>query len=88
VRTQELLELVADRLPPDRLAEYQTLSFVGEWAVLINELSASLVNGQIPVTTAERDALATLLNRFRPITMSGHAYIRDQRITLASRNVG
>lgn len=62
------------------------LSFVREWAVLIDESSASLVNRQISVTTAERDALATRLNRFRPI--AGHAHIRNRGTTSASLNVG
>ncbi|MGW1682533.1 hypothetical protein [Saccharopolyspora sp. NPDC002376] len=41
--THALLKRLADRLPSDRLEEYRALSRVGEWAMLANELSASLV---------------------------------------------
>lgn len=84
---QALLELLANRLPANRLEEYRTLSNVGEWGILINELSASLVVRQIPVTPAERDALAALLNWFRPAAVSDLAYIRDRDNTLSSLNV-
>ncbi|MBB5152841.1 hypothetical protein [Saccharopolyspora phatthalungensis] len=50
-------------------------------------LSASLVTRQIPVSPSERDALAALLNWFRPAVVADLAYIRDRENTLASLNV-
>ncbi len=85
--SRALLERFADRLPPNRLEEYRTLSDVGEWGMLLHLLSASLVTRQIPVNPAERDALAALLNWFRPATVANLAYIRDRENTLASLNV-
>ncbi|MCI2422694.1 hypothetical protein MOQ72_35240 [Saccharopolyspora sp. K220] len=85
--SQALLEQLADRLPSDRVEEYRTLSRVGEWAMLINELSASLVTRQIPVNRPERDALAAVLNWFRPAVVTDLAYIRDRENTLASLNI-
>lgn len=82
-----LLERLADRLPPDRLEEYRTLSRVGEWGMLVNLLSASLVTRQIPVNPPERDALAALLNWFRLATVGDLEYIRDRENTLASLNL-
>lgn len=82
-----LLERLADRLPPDRLEEYRTLSHVGEWPMLVDLLSATLVKQQIPVSPSERDALADLLNWFRPAAVADHPYIRDRENTLASLNV-
>ncbi|MEV5544367.1 hypothetical protein AB0L13_47030 [Saccharopolyspora shandongensis] len=82
-----LLERLADRLPPDRLEEYRTLSHVGEWSMLVDLLSASLVTRQIPVSPSERDGLAALLNWFRPAAVADLAYIRDRENTLASLNV-
>ncbi|MEV0702660.1 hypothetical protein AB0I53_32720 [Saccharopolyspora sp. NPDC050389] len=82
-----LLERLADRLPPDRLEEYRTLSHVGEWSMLVDLLSASLVTRQIPVSPSERDALAALLNWFRPAAVADLAYIHDRENTLASLNV-
>jgi len=43
--SRDLLERLADRLPPDKLATYRTYSNVGEWAELVDVLCASLVKG-------------------------------------------
>ncbi|MBB5157371.1 hypothetical protein [Saccharopolyspora phatthalungensis] len=52
--------------------------------MLVDLLSASLVTRQIPISPSERDALAVLLNRFRPAAVADLAYIRDRENTLAS----
>ncbi|MEV0034221.1 hypothetical protein [Nocardia sp. NPDC050793] len=59
-----LLERLADRLPPETLAQYRTYSDVGEWGELVDGLCASLVKRQISVTPAERDSLAELMAMF------------------------
>ncbi|RKT86354.1 hypothetical protein SAMN05421805_102250 [Saccharopolyspora antimicrobica] len=85
--THALLERLADRLPQDRLEEYRTLSRVGEWSMLVDLLSASLVTRRIPISPSERDALAALLNWFRPAAVADLAYVRDRENTLAALNV-
>lgn len=66
--SRSLVEQLAERLPDKRLAGFRSYSDAGEWDLLINSLLATLVNRQIPITTAERDLLGNLVARFdRPV---------------------
>ncbi|WP_165968203.1 hypothetical protein [Saccharopolyspora elongata] len=49
--------------------------------MLVDLLSASLVTRQIPASPSEGDALAALLNWFRPAAVADLAYIRDHENT-------
>jgi hypothetical protein len=74
---------VADRLPPDVLAQLRTFNFAGEWAELVANLAAVLLLRKIPVTTDERDALRGILDSFGPAP-AGYAFIADRDTVLAS----
>ncbi|MEU6191220.1 hypothetical protein [Nocardia sp. NPDC047038] len=41
--SRDLLQSVADRLPPELVESYRTYSNVGEWAMLVDVLCASLI---------------------------------------------
>ena len=84
--SRDLLERLADRLPPDKLATYRTYSNVGEWAELVDVLCASLVKGQIPVTPEERNSLAGLLAMFET-PREGYAYLSDPQRVLSQLTV-
>jgi hypothetical protein len=85
--SRALLESVADRLPPEHVDQYRTLSNVGEWRELVESLCASLVKGEVPITLAERDALAGVLARLtRP--KPGYDFVNDPEGTLAALAVG
>jgi hypothetical protein len=62
--SRALLESLADRLPEKELAQLRTWSKVGESALLVNNLCSDLIEDKIPVTSAERDALAAVLALF------------------------
>jgi hypothetical protein len=84
--SRALLESIADRLPPQHVDQYRTLSDVGEWRELVESLCASLVKGQVPVTPAERDALAGVLARLtRP--KPGYDFVNGPEGTLAALHV-
>lgn len=82
-----LLELLAGRLPERDLWQLRTLSRVGEWAELVNSLSAVLVARQIAVTPGERDALAGVLEMFSRPSESFYTYIDDSERTLTALNI-
>jgi hypothetical protein len=84
--SRELLERLADRIPPDRLTTYRTYSDVGEWAELLDALSASLVVRHIPVTSEERDLLARLLAMFET-PKEGYTYLSDPQSVLSQLTV-
>lgn len=86
-KSREVLEQLADRLSPHDLDSNRTLNFAGEQAIMLNNLCASLIKGEIPVTEHEQRALAELLNWFRPATVTGLDYIRDRDDTLAALNI-
>lgn len=86
IESRDLLESVADRLTPEKVRIYRSFSFAGEWALLADGLCATLVKRQIPVTAAERDALASVLGLFqRP--HERYNYLNDPAGTLAALNV-
>jgi hypothetical protein len=74
--SRALLEQLADRLPPDQLAEFRSDSDAGEWAELLDALCATLVRRKIPVTVSERDTLAGLLEML-DISDEIYAYLSD-----------
>ncbi|MGI8312481.1 hypothetical protein [Saccharopolyspora hattusasensis] len=84
-KSQQLLERFAGRLSPHDLESNRTLGFAGEQAIMLNNLCASLVKDEISVTPHEQQALAELLNWFRPATVAD--LIRDRENTLASLNL-
>jgi hypothetical protein len=84
--SRALLESLADRLSPERVARLRTFSDVGEWSELVESLCAVLVKRQIPIRTAERDALAAVLARFTT-PKRDCPYINDRDGTLAALNV-
>jgi hypothetical protein len=84
--SRNLLERLADRIPPDRLDTYRTYSDVGEWAELIDALCASLVMRQIPVTPEERATLARLLAMFQT-PKEGYAYLSDPQSVLSQLTI-
>ncbi|MEV6256969.1 hypothetical protein AB0L97_27335 [Nocardia sp. NPDC051911] len=82
----DLLDSVADRLPPDLVESYRAYSDVGEWAMLVDVLCASLIKRRIPVTEAERDAVANVLGQFSP-PVEGYRYLNDPQGVLSELNV-
>lgn len=81
-----LLDMFADRLTEQQLSWSRSFSEVGEWTELVDGLCAYLVKGEIPVTPAERDALAAVLAQFRsprPV----YEYLCDPDGTLAALTV-
>ena len=84
--SRALLESVTDRLEPERVDRYRSLSDVGEWVELVESVCATLVKRRIPVTAEERDALAGVLARLsRP--KRGYDFVNDPQGTLAALNV-
>jgi hypothetical protein len=81
-----LLERFADRLTPDQLEQLREFLFVGELSLLIDNLVAGLVLDQIPVTEADRDALADVLSLFT-IPSRIFAFIKDRDEVLATLHV-
>jgi hypothetical protein len=83
---RELLDALADRLPSGRVERLRTFSDVGEEVLLVNGLCASLIKREIPITLAERDALARVLALFEtPVADADH--INDPDATLAAVSV-
>lgn len=82
-RTTALLDRLADRLPPDRMAQYREYAFVGEWAMLVDELAAGLVRRRVPVTEDEREALREILYSFR-VPAPDHRHIENRDEVMAS----
>ena len=82
----ELLERLADRFPPDQLRICRTLAAGGEWGELVDNMCAVLVQDDVPVTIAERDALTALLNMY-PIPLEDYDYISNRDQTLAALQV-
>jgi hypothetical protein len=68
--SRALLDMFADRLTEQEVTWSREFSDVGEWALLVDGICAYLVKGEIPVTPAERDAIAAVLAQFhdpRPV---------------------
>ena len=84
--SRALLEALADRLPPQHLEHYRSYSAAGEWVLLVNGLCGSLVRERIPITPAERDAVAAVLASFST-PVRHYDYINDRDGTLAALNV-
>lgn len=84
--SRSLLEQLADRFPPDQLEICRDHATGGEWGELVDNMSAVLVKRNIPVTPAERDALAALLNMY-PVPLEDYDYISNRDQTLAALNV-
>lgn len=59
-----MIDMFADRQTAEELESLRTLQFVGEWHYMFNMLCLHLVVGKIPVTPAERDAVAEALRIF------------------------
>jgi hypothetical protein len=78
-----LVDRLADRLPPDVLAQLHTFIFAGEWAELVDNLAAVLVLWKVPVTTDERDALCGILDSIGP-SPDNYAFVADRDTVLAS----
>jgi hypothetical protein len=76
----------ADRLTGQQLRWSRTFSDVGEWAELVDGLCAYLVKREIPVTPAERDALAAVLAQFVG-PLPDYEYLADPDRTLARLTV-
>lgn len=84
--SRSLLDTFADRLTERQLAWSRRFDFVGEWTELVDGLCAYLVKGEIPVTPAERDAIAAVLVQFvdpRP----AYKYLNDPDGTLAALTI-
>lgn len=81
-----LLEELADRFDADKLKRLRTYSFVGEWGLLMESICATLIKRQIPITPAERDALAAVL-ALSPNISDRYPYWHTREQTLASLNV-
>ncbi|MBF6543081.1 hypothetical protein [Nocardia brasiliensis] len=83
--SRSLLDRLADRLPPEVLAQYRTYSDVGEWGELVDGICASLVKRQIVVTPAERDSLAELMGLFN--NRDDYVYLGDPERALSQLTV-
>jgi hypothetical protein len=81
-KSAALLDRLADRLPAAELSQLRRYNAVGEWGVLVDELTAALVQDGIAVRPSERDALRELLYAFEPPGQM-HKYIarRDEVLT-------
>ncbi|MFC8046122.1 hypothetical protein [Nocardia sp. NPDC057353] len=79
--SRALLEQLANRLPPEAVAQYQRFGEVGEWGELVDNLCAGLVKRRIPVTEEERDRLAALLAMFG--SREDYVYLKDPEQVLA-----
>jgi hypothetical protein len=64
-RVSALPEGLIGRVAADDLAQVQTYVYAGEWGEAVDLLVACLVVEQIPVTTAERDELAALVEAMK-----------------------
>lgn len=84
--SRAILESVSDRLPADRARQYRQFSDVGEWGLLLEGICATLVKRQIPVSTSERDALASVLAIY-PDPGDDHPYGNNAVETLARLHV-
>ncbi|MFD3701735.1 MafI family immunity protein [Nocardia sp. NPDC058658] len=84
--SRDLLERLADRLPPEVLQTYRTYIDVGEWASLVDVLCATLVKCQIPVTETERGELANVLGQFT-LPTDGWNYINNPESVLSQLKV-
>ena len=65
-RSAGLLDRLADRLPAAELSQLRRYNAVGEWGLLVDELTAALVQDRIAIRPSERDALRELLYAFDP----------------------
>jgi hypothetical protein len=84
--SRALLDMFADRLTEQEVAWSREFIEVGEWSLLVDGICAYLVKGEIPVTPAERDALAAVLAQFvdpRPV----YEYLSDPDGTLDALTV-
>jgi hypothetical protein len=84
--SRDLVERLADRIPPEKLTAYRTYSDVGEWAELVDLLCAGLLKNHIPVTPDERDRLAALLAMF-DTPRGGYTYLSDPQRVLSQLTV-
>jgi hypothetical protein len=85
-RVDDVLDRLADRLPPEDLKQLREFSFVGEWSQAADNLMATLLKKNIPVTVPEKDALRDLLYSFRQPD-PGDRYIASRDEVLASLRV-
>jgi hypothetical protein len=81
-----ILDRLANRLPLEDLEQLREFSFVGEWSLAADNLMATLVKKNIPVTVSEKDALRDLLYSFRQPD-PGNRYIASRDEVLASLRV-
>ncbi|SDC87529.1 hypothetical protein [Actinokineospora iranica] len=85
--SRALLEILADRLPPETVAGYRRLSDAGEWGELVDSLCAPLVRRRTTITVAEYQRVADLLALFGG-PREGYAYLSDPQDVLAKLTVG
>ncbi len=78
-----LLDQLADRLDPETLGIYQRMNFAGEWMLLADNVAATLVKDQIPVSAAEREALRLILYAFNTESTS-YSYVAARDDVMAS----
>ena len=77
-KSAALLDHLADRLPAAELSQLRRFNAVGEWASLVNELAATLVQDKVAVSPSERDALRELLHAFDLPPEGMYQYIADR----------
>lgn len=82
----DILDRLADRLPPDRLDKLREFSAVGEWSLAVDNLAALLLKNKILVTVSEKEALHDLLYFF-PQPDPDNRYIASRDEVLASLTV-
>lgn len=85
--SRDLLEALADRLPPDSLDLMRLFSKAGEWTEMLETMCAALVRRRIAIGPKHRDALAALLDTFGPQNEDDFPYINHKASTIASLNV-
>lgn len=75
----DILDRLADRLPPDRLDKLREYSAVGEWSLALDNLAAILLKNKIPVTVSEKEALHDLLYFYpQPDPYASYIVARDE----------
>jgi hypothetical protein len=80
---ETILDRFGERLPAADFKQLRTFYSVGEWPLLADNLAAALMQDQIPVSSADKEALRRLLYWWQT-PPSGYRYIASRDEVLAS----
>ena len=77
-----LLDALAPKLTEEKLKQERTWVWVGEWGLMLDNVSATLIKGAIPVTATERDLLDRALTIIGDQQGDAFTYLNDRQGTL------